>query len=617
MGGRRAGAWILPLVAAVVLGFSHWAWRIKPDSTLLASARAGQAATLSARNPNPTLHAHLLMDFRSGPAAVRWVLHEGPHPGGGYELHWLPERLALRLIQVGEEVRILGTAFLSNGPRYVEFLRQGLRLRVVADGREVLNVIDGLPTEAPRVWAWQAASDLGEVRLSLHDESGRADPAEEVLAGGDADALRALAHDEDARGTSIHALTRLRLALLADPAQAAAWEDAQRDARAALRALGDRHPDAAGIDAWLAWSHLRGALAVSGGSTYAVAAAADRLAERATVPGPAVELPGLLLDHLARLVIRSCHRPQRPVPVAEVLAQRRLLLSAAERLGVAALDREAAGLGTSDHERWMLRLMVHAIRALGGGVIAPTPADGPVWLAERWRAFAGRAPRSGHLPPPTPGWLERDPLGIALDQLVVLARFDPIPALGLTERITSALAADDGEAALAAIAAAPPEIARQAALAQAILALRGIGGTDEARAALARADTDGVPLAVDDPLGYALDRLIASGLRRTTRRDELVLPGVTPLPEPLRWAAPLLSGAAGSTVECWRLAPERPSEAIAAALIMQELAGALPDWSLLGGRPHFTVPLHLIAPSAPPPDREPAPRPEPQDPVLP
>lgn len=616
--GSRRRRWGLLIVVFVVLGLSHWAWRIKPDSTLVATARARQTATLSAENPYETVHARIILDFRTGPAPARWVLHEGQHPGAGYELHWLPERLALRLVQVGDSVRILGTAFLAHGPRFVEFRRQGLRLMVMTDGRAVLNVIDALPTRPPRAWAWQAAADVGDVVLSLHDDRGTADQADACLVSGDHAALEALLRDTAYLNTPLHVLARLRLAILADPASVTAWENAQRDARSALRSLGDAHADAAGIDAWLAWCRVRAAVARIAAEPQGVSAAAELLAERAAVPGPASELPGLLLDQMVRLLTRASQRPARAVPVAEVMALQRRLLQAAERLGHAAIERESAALNTSDYEYWMLRLVVHAASALRGAPTQPTPADGPMWLAERWRAFAGRAPRSGHLPPTGAGWMERDPLAVAMEHLVAQARFEPVQALALTEQVRQYVDLDDdGRSALAVCESAPPEAARQAMFTRAILALHGIGSVEAARAVLQRPDGDGMPIAVDDPLGYALERLLASGLRRPGDRDELIMAGVMALPEPLRWAEPLLNGAASAPAEAWRLAPERPFEAIAAALIMQELVGSEADWALLEARPHFTVPLELIIPRVAQPAGERPTPPEPPAPILP
>jgi hypothetical protein len=251
-----------------------------------------------------------------------------------------------------------------------------------------------------------------------------------------------------------------------------------------------------------------------------------------------------------------------------------------------------------------LRLVVHAADCLAGEVPQPTPADGPAWAAERWRAFAGGTPTSGRLPDADSAWREADPLGATLDQLTKVAGFEPLAAVALSAGAIHAASANDP----LALGAAPPEARRQAALTRALLALRGIGETTEARSALAIAvdagDGEDTPLVSSDPLAYALDRLLISGLRGAKARVA-VLPGTGTLPPSLAWAAPLLAGTPSAPAEIWRLTPERPREGLAAALIMQELAGLAPDWSLLAEWPGFTVPLALLIPlpgAAPPVD---------------
>ena len=256
---------------------------------------------------------------------------------------------------------------------------------------------------------------------------------------------------------------------------------------------------------------------------------------------------------------------------------------------------------------------------LAGDSPQPTPAEGPAWLTCRWRAFAGRNPGVSAFPELPGGWRERNPLAGALQQLTDLAGFTPLAAVALRADVLDALSGGDRVAAAEAVAAAPPEAARHAALTAALLALRELAQnparseTPAVRAALAglaRDDGDGSPLANDDPLGFALDRL----LRHRAARADATLPGVPNVPEPLAWAERLLNGKPEAPAESWRALPERPLEALAAALAMQEVAGESPNWSLLDQATCFTLPLRLLAPVSRPTPVQPQPEPSPDPP---
>ncbi len=604
----RRRVWLVVVVAILVFASANAAWRLKPPSTLTDRSRARVSATLAAGVPRDTWTWRIVMDFRRGPSAVRWVLHEGAQPGSGYEIHWQPDRLTFHIAIAGDQTRLLAAVAVDHGPRLVEVRRRGPRLGLVVDGKEVLSVIDALPAPMARTWGFQAAADLGEVVLSLYDDRRWSSDTDRILISDERDDLRAIADDPQWFATPTQALARLRLAMLVEPENGLAWDQAQRDARAALRALGDHHPDAASIDVWLAWNRLRGALRRHLSEPERLTAAIDLFVERGRFTQAPHELPGLLLDHMVRLAVHVQQRPARSTPPHEILDLRRVLLHGIGRLGMAALDLEVAGPAVTvagERSGWLLRLAVHAAACLSGEVGQPTPAQGLGWLADRWRIFAGLAPRAGHLPTIESGWIERDPLTPLVEALLASARFEPFAAMALQERVRDALAAGDGATALAAVAAAPPAIAREAALTKAILAIRGIGTVEAARTALRRGvDADNVPWAEEDPLAFACDRLLELGSRLPQGDRGLILPSLLlDLPQPLRWADSLLNGRATAPAEAWRLVPERPFEALAAAMIMQEVAGVAPDWALLAGVPHFTVPLALLVPP-PPPDAE-------------
>jgi len=147
-----------------------------------------------------------------------------------------------------------------------------------------------------------------------------------------------------------------------------------------------------------------------------------------------------------------------------------------------------------------------------------------------------------------------------------------------------------------------------------LLVLRGHGNRDAAVRALHGGETEG-GWAAEDPLAFALERLLQSGLRQRGGDGGLLIPGLAAPPDSLRWAEALLNGQAVGLAEAWRLMPERPLEGLAAALIMQELAGTKPDWALLEGVPHFTVPLALVVPP-PPAVAPPGPVVLPEPPVI-
>ena len=150
---------------------------------------------------------------------------------------------------------------------------------------------------------------------------------------------------------------------------------------------------------------------------------------------------------------------------------------------------------------------------------------------------------------------------------------------------------------------------REAAITRAILVLRGIGDAKTAHAALSTPIGDQLPLAKRDPLAYALDRL----LRQRGKNPHGFGPGEedqppvhlgddvrsssADLPESLGPFERLLSGRPTATSEIWLTDLLPPSQALAAALAMQEVFGTEANWSLLEQYPSFTVPLALMMPT--------------------
>lgn len=613
--------WILPLTVVAVAVLSNWAWRSKPPSLLVCRTTARTGALLAAAEPKASAAWRLVVHLDHDIEPPAWQLHEGAQPGSGYELHWLPQLLAFQLSRVGDRPLLLGTATVDRAPREVSIQRRGARLVLEVDGKRKLDCIDLVAPPVPSAWGFLAAADTGGVTLSLYDERRLlSDDERSLLSADDPATLQRMAEDTALATGSGHAIIRARLAVALAGAGGAP-EAAQRDAQVALRALGERHPDHPALGAWLRWNEVR--LAAARGDEVALEAAFEGLT-RFAAGSRAPEMPGLLLDLMHVAVERACAPPVKSTPPEAVLAERRRWLRAVAGLGYAAMDIEgpdsAGGFVAPDSLRWMLRLAVQAADCLAGDSPQPTPAEGPAWLACRWRAFSGRNPGVATLPELPGGWRERNPLVGTIQRLSDLAGFTPLAAVALRGDVLAAIGRNDRAAADEAVAKAPPTAARQAALTRALLALRdlaqaGSRGRDlpsvqAALAALAQDDGDGAPLGNDDPLGFALDRL----LRHRAARAEATLPGVPQVPETLVWAERLLNGKPGAPAESWRVLPERPLEALAAALAMQEVAGESPNWSLLEQATCFTLPLRLLAPVSRPTPVQPQPEPSPDPP---
>ncbi len=613
--------WILPVTVVAVAVLSNWAWRAKPPSLLACRTTARTSALLAAANPQPSAAWRLVVHLDRDLEPPAWLLHEGAQPGTGYELHWLPQLLAFQLSRVGERPHLIGTVVIDRAPREVAIQRRGGRIAVEVDGRRVLDCHDLIPPAAPAAWGFLAAADTGGVTLSLYDERRLVTAAERALLTDEPAALARVVADADLATGPEHAIARVRLAVALSATVSGAGEAAQRDAQVALRALGERHPDHPSLAAWLRWNEVR--LAAAHGDAAGFDAALDALVGFAA-GARAPEMPGLLLDLMHFASERACARPTKATPPEEVLAARRRWLQVVAVLGYTAMDIEGtqatSGFIAPENLHWMLPLAVQAADCLAGNSPQPTPAEGPGWLACRWRAFAGRNPGVAALPELPTGWRERNPLRGTVQILTDLAGFAPLAAVAMRGDVLAALDRGDRAGADEAVAKAPPTAARQAALTRALLALRDLsqaGGrgrelpsVPEALQALALDDGDGSPLANDDPLGFALDRL----LRHRAARAEATLPGVPNVPEPLAWAERLLNGKPEAPAESWRALPERPLEALAAALAMQEVAGESPNWSLLDQATCFTLPLRLLAPVSRPTPVQPQPEPSPDPP---
>jgi hypothetical protein len=644
-------SWMLPGVLMVLAMLSIWSWWVQPENTLIAFARipiGAQSSVVLTNLSDQAAHAdptsawrlQLCLDPALRAPGPEWLMFEGFKPGDGYELHWLPQELGLQLFRVQEdEIMLLASIRLERFPAQLVFARRAYRLEVWADGRRVLHVLDPLPTPPPVAWGFKAAGSMDDSSISLHDDRRLVD--DQVQAGLRLDAadLGPLIREP---GRSDHAILAVRHALAMDPEKTAGdMATALEEAGAAVDALTRRDDDRAILEHWLAWGEVRLALAWDedslaesadrDGDAAHTRAALDQLAVLAHQT-PVGASPGLLLDILDRLAAVSVLPPHGST--ADILRWRDAWLSALSAAAQTADDEPLLIL--SDDWRWQLRLLAHAADCLRGRPPRPTPGEAPDWVIQLWRAFAGGDPGSPTFASSLPILPEdRNPIRPAVERLIQAADFEPAAAVIMRARILAALegagsaAATGGgdlldanevssdarraaeQAALAALKAAP---AHEAVLAEALLALHGIG---DAGSALHDLDSDprhaspaedgAIPWARRDPLAYALYRLILH--RFSDAKGGMGLSPLAPhdeLPEALAPYSRLLTGRPDATDAAW-LTDLSPDRALAAALAMQEVlgpphaAGASrghegggPNWSLLDQVPCFTLPLQLM-----------------------
>jgi hypothetical protein len=302
--------------------------------------------------------------------------------------------------------------------------------------------------------------------------------------------------------------------------------------------------------------------------------------------------------------------------------------------------------------RWQLKLLVHGAECLRGPPAPdqesatrtttvdhpqwprPTPIEAPDWLVSRWRAFAGNDPGGPNFASPIPASPdERNPIRPALDHLIQIAAFEPVAAVMMRARILDALAALPANPTQEAhriveqkaldIARSQTAPAREAVLASALLALRGFGDPAQALSDLdwdprhVELKGDGtIPWYRRDALAYALYRLIQHRQAEASSSSAANNPLTKPddLPDGLGPFTRLLSGKPDATHEAWLTDPQvlPPAQALAAALAMQEVAGApgsKPQWGLLDQLPCYTLPLGLMKRSEAPGGSLPTPGP--------
>jgi hypothetical protein len=637
---RRSRFWwrsSLAIALAVVAVVSGWSWWVQPKTTQLGFARlpggARSSVVLSNQNageprnqPCAAWRMHLRIDSALTPPGPAWLMFEGGRPGDGYELHWQPNRMALMLVRSGGPL-VLGATTLDHFPAQVVLVRHGFHLEVWADDQPVLTILDPQTTSAATAWGFQAAGPMEGSTISLHDDRRHLPESTMRALAGDAATLRLVLTD---RAQADHALFVTRHALMLDADKAPIDKaTAIRNATAAINAYASTQPGLAELRHWLAWGETHLALTRQDLDAATRAGQTLKNLEGLATSLPVEESAGLAMELLDRLV-KACSRTPYRAP-EDVISWRAAWFSLLADCAGIALAHGSPAL--PDDWRWQLRLLIHGAESLRGLPPKPTPAEAPDWVVCRWRAFAGGNPGGTAFTSPIPVAVEeRNPIRPALERLIQLAAFEPggIAAVSMRAAILDALetpaAPNAGpeaierqrqairDRALEAVRA-PSAPTREAALAQAILALCGIGDFDEALRALdpdprhRMPNGDGTqPLARHDPLAYALYRLL-----RHRRQGPQRSHGEGPfgqreeIPEGLAPYGRLLSGRSEALHEAWISDPTilPPVQALAAALAMQEVLGgdgSVANWSLLDQLPCFTLPLRLMGPARATPD---------------
>jgi hypothetical protein len=637
---RRSLGLLHVTALALVVGFSVHAMRTRPETRLIGQTKVNAGTTLSTRDGKAqrAWDMDLRLDSSVRPPGWPWILHEGKHPGEGYELHWLPEQRVLQLRREHPSVFLLGSARLAAPPERVSFQRRGGLLLAYADGKEVLRCLDpdGPLDSGALAWGCSTSGTLGEATLTVQavtlaipvwGSSGDLDAPVAGRTDGPFLAVAAtLQHPGDPLAT-LRAFARARELLGATRSV----PDATQEGRALAP------DDRARLGLWLTLARIRWQLdSTDLGSEAAFQSVDDEIESLFTAALPIVEanggrratphpeLAGILMSLTEVLAQRACAIPPtalsaRPEEVnARILANRGQWLDLLGRVAVNTLTIAEDRLAPDDAAQ--LRLLLHAVGCLqvdpggeddGTPVAQPLPAplDAPKWLDTRWRAFAGGDPRSDSFPPMAGG---AGPVASAIDTLAAYVDLAPVSAVSLRHQVLSSLGRRDAllslgneaesqrrdledDALRACETANIPS--RERLLTRALVVLH----LGSARPALLRPMHDALiasDLVRTDPVAFACDQLL-----RKRHRDVLALSeeaGSQALPDSSAISRyfpeyqVLMDGSAASVTRIWRVRLPH-AQALAVALIMREVNGSDPDWSLLDRVPGFTLPLPLLA----------------------
>ncbi|MHC5067369.1 MAG: hypothetical protein ACYTF0_02150 [Planctomycetota bacterium] len=532
-----AGALILVGLAVVAR------YQVPSTITIHEDALVHQAAiTINGTASNHWL-ARIDNDLDDAPLAA-WSLREDG--SAGYHLHWQPSTLTLTLTRhapstlsgcpLDSGALVLAEHVLTQAPHTITWLRRGHHLSVRCDDEDLLQVDDACHAGATSAWSITTDGDSGDSHLGIYRAANHHDPASGTIAD-----LRALLttdnNEVDARNL------RQRLMASNDPA----------------------------VLAWLAWDDARHALSAPHAPGIDLDRALAALARLNTDTAP-----GLLRTLIPALVWQATTPPRGGAPAGEALSRRRHWLLLAADAG--------SNLGRNDDLEG--RFLAHLCRRLAGEPGLPIAVQAPAWLQQRWR-LSSILPNDDHLSTAIPS--SGGPLHTTIVHLIHAADLDQPAAVTQANQARRALDGSRPEDQVPALSEASP---RQAALLHAIFALNGLAPAADAHSALHTPLANDLCLRDSDPLAYALDSLLAHRLgQEDPSLNDLV-------PQALSRYRRLLSGRPSATLLVFAASDDSlpPLQALAAALAMQEVAGAEPDWAPLRRSPSLTLPLEYIAP---------------------
>ena len=660
--------WIHLAVLVAVIGFSGMALKSRPHSRLIGQAKVNAGTTLSLHDDDSeTKHGYsgpadrsaglrswdmdLNLDLSIRPPGWPCILHEGKHPGEGYELHWLPDRHVLQVHRARPGNFLLGSCRLIDMPNHVSLQRRGGLLVVLVDGVQVLRCLDpdGPLDDMPRAWGCSTSGTLGDATLTVQ----AIDMAVPLWGSAGVDSLASLMANDpppaDGPFLAVHGALQAR----GTPTEVARAFGLAQEQLGSRRGVQDHEqpgrgltpPDRARMRLWLALARIRWQLAAGdpGDETafrlveedvdtlFTVTDHDETLSHGAAAP----ELAGILLSLTEPFAQRACAIPSAAITDQPDLVNNRIFDYRKRWINllgrVVARIETLAGSDLGPDDVAQVRLLLHAAGCLAEGINSdnstpdpearrpewqgvplPLALDAPQWLAGRWRAFAGGDPRMDSFPPLAGN---QGPAAAAIMHLANYVDLDPVPAIGLRTRILDHFArrqaliplgresetarADLEDAALRECEdLSVPSRERLLARAMVVLALTGDRQRtllNPLREALIASD-----LVRTDPLAYALDQLVDYRFGSKTAANVtkgLEFYRLSPAARIARFFPEyqvLMDGSPAATARIWRVRLPH-AQALAVALIMQEVAGREPAWGLLERVPGFTLPLPLLA----------------------
>ena len=635
-GAPRPLHWFHVVVLAALVGLSMHALRSRPETRLIGQAKVNAGTTLSARAGEGyrAWDMDLRLDASVRPPGWPWVLHEGKHTGDGYELRWLPEQQSLQVMRTRPEPFLLGSVRLAAQPARVSFRRRGGLFSVLSDEALVLRCLDpdGPQSGGPSAWGCATAGTLGNATLTVQT-------VELAVPAWGSEPMGEITNQKRTDGPFLAVADALHAP--ADPEAAAEMFGRARSLLGTVRFLSDQEQpgralapvDRVRLRLWLSLARIRWQLATTdAGDRAAFPVVADEIEtlftatdQDPTLTGMRVpELPGILMSLTGPLARRAVTIPasalgdRLEVINERIFDHRRRWLDLLGTVVARSASLARSSLPRADLQQ--LDLLAHAAGCLrvtdGGGIPEdgqwsgrplPAPLDAPPWLASRWRAFSGGAPGVTTLPPLPDG---AGQVTQALDLLADYVDLDPLSAVELRNFISGRLARREVLMALgqeketerrdladeALRACDRPEVPlRERVLSRVLVAIQ-LGNERPSLLRPVRDVLAASELVHTDPLAFALDQLLVARFGNLVGGESsTVLPDRARIERFFPEYQVLMDGSAAAATRIWRVRLPH-AQALAVALIMQEVAGGRPDWALLERVPGFTLPLRLLTP---------------------